>query len=244
MSAQKAVDLALSIKGKNQYTQTYLREQVFNGWSDCSSMVWKCYEKAYGINIGSWTGAQVGNGKQIFKRGKITAYSVMTKEEMAKLEPGDLIFYGYAEGFADHVEMYIGNGKQIGHGYGVGPKISDTLTYAHSGGVWQARRYYTDKTTTTAKTTTTTKPDAQKTAAPFPSYEPKYKVKVQDVDFLSVRTWAGTEFNRLVSVPKLFTGEVVQVCDQCVGSDGDIWYFAKVRDNVWGFIHSAYVKKI
>ena len=33
--AFKAVELAISREGKNQYTQTYLREQVFDGYSDC-----------------------------------------------------------------------------------------------------------------------------------------------------------------------------------------------------------------
>lgn len=138
MAAMQAVKAATSREGKNQYTQSWKRELVFDGWSDCSSLMWKSYEKAYGLYIGSWTGEQVCYGWQVgFYGGK----DHLTSEDLKHLEPGDLIFFG--SGDAKHVEMYVGNGRLFGHGSGT-PSYKNALTYTHSAGVYQARRYWTD----------------------------------------------------------------------------------------------------
>lgn len=141
---QAAVDLAMSRLGKNQYTQSSLRTQVFSGYSDCSSLVWKCFERAYGIYVGSWTGEQVGKGRRVLLCQNRYAYGKLTQSEIEQMQPGDCIYYG--SGSATHVEMYIGNGRQIGHGSGTGPTIKNCLTYGHPSGVYQIRRFVADDT--------------------------------------------------------------------------------------------------
>ena len=143
MAANKVMKLAISREGKNQYTNSDKRENVFSGYSDCSSLYWKCYEKAYGLYIGSWTGQQVQHGWQIkCWNGKKS----LTLKDYEGLEPGDLIFFG--SGDAVHVEGYVGmiNGVPMLFGHGSGtPHYNNGLTYTHKAGFYQARRYYVEK---------------------------------------------------------------------------------------------------
>lgn len=141
-NGQAACDLALSRLKKNQYTQSSLRVQVFNGYSDCSSLVWKCFERAYGIYVGSWTGEQVSRGRQIIRRKTAVKYARLTQTDLDKMQIGDCIYYG--AGSAVHVEIYLGNGQQIGHGSGIGPTIKQSLEYSHPAGVYQVRRFVAD----------------------------------------------------------------------------------------------------
>lgn len=115
---------------------------MFSGYSDCSSLVWKCFERAYGIYVGSWTGEQVNRGRRILLCKNRYSYGKLTQEEISQLQPGDCIYYG--SGSAYHVEMYLGNGRQIGHGSGIGPTIKNCLEYSHSYGVYQVRRFIAD----------------------------------------------------------------------------------------------------
>ena len=56
---EDVVQLVLSRVGKNTYSQDGgLRQRVFdepNGYSDCSSLMWKAFERGAGIQIGTWT---------------------------------------------------------------------------------------------------------------------------------------------------------------------------------------------
>lgn len=131
------IQKGLSMRGHNTYTQSDRRTQVFSepGYSDCSSFCWKMYERFFGIYVGSYTGEQITRGKLVLRGngGRVTA------AQMAQFKKGDLLFYGVSR--VSHVEMYIGNGQQLGHGSGMGPKLKNTLEYLHSGGFAQARRY-------------------------------------------------------------------------------------------------------
>jgi len=93
------------------------------------------YERYFGIYVGSWTGEQVGRGTRVLLG---NGYMV-TQDNLNSLKPGDLLFYG--GGSAQHVEMYIGNNQQLGHGSGMGPTLKTTTAYKHSAGFYQARRY-------------------------------------------------------------------------------------------------------
>lgn len=75
------------------------------------------------------------------------------------------------------------------------------------------------------------------------SNEPAWKVKVT-ADALNVRTWAGTNNSKLKSYPTINKGKIVDVCDVVNAKDGSKWYYIKIDDKVYGFVHSAYVKKI
>ena len=134
---QAMINYGLKIQGTLDYTQDSRRTRVFEnpGWSDCSSFCWKMYERFFGIYVGSWTGEQIGLGTKVVDG----TGGTVTQAQMSKLKPGDLLFYG--KGSPSHVEMYIGNGQQLGHGSGWGPTLKNTLTYKHPKGFLQARRY-------------------------------------------------------------------------------------------------------
>lgn len=236
MSCPKVVKLAKSLELKNVYTQdSGLRYKVFDGFSDCSSFVHMCFQKAYGIYVGVWTGEQVKNGKQLLARKTVTANSRITKEEMDKLVPGDCLYYGYEDGNAYHVEMYIGDGKQIGHGCGVGPVISDTLTYTHHKGFWQARRFYTEVTDPVPEKKTESKQEASDV-----SFEAKYKVKVS----IPVRSYAGDEYSLLKSIPYLHGGELVEVCDKIKDNSKNDWFFVRINGCIYGFVDARNFTRI
>ena len=131
------IQKGLSMRGHNSYTQSSLRTHVFDepGYSDCSSFCWKMYERFFNIYVGSWTGEQVERGTRVLTGNG----NMVTQANLASLKPGDLLFYG--GGSAKHVEMYIGNNQQLGHGSGMGPTLKTTTQYKHSAGFSQARRY-------------------------------------------------------------------------------------------------------
>lgn len=123
-----------SIENKDQYSQdSNLRLQVGKGWGDCSSTVQWVYKTALGIDPGSWTGAQIQQGKVVDSGGDIP--------NEANLRPGDLLFYGPGGGSREvtHVEMYMGNGEIMGHGSGTGPHRGQITSRA--GRFVEARRY-------------------------------------------------------------------------------------------------------
>lgn len=139
MAAKKAVAYCTSREGKNTYTQSQKRYQVGEGFSDCSSLVWWAYKKAYGINIGTWTGEQLASGELIEKYDM--QVRPLTDKEIAKLQPGDLVFFG--DGSGAHVEIYAGEGRLFGHGSGT-PSYKDAKKYTHPAGLRESRRYYTE----------------------------------------------------------------------------------------------------
>lgn len=144
---QDVIDLVLSRVGKNQYTQNLaLRVKVFEGYSDCSSLQWKCYERGAGIYIGANTREQITKGNQVYNN-----TSGATSLPASLMEPGDLVFFegapgGHGSGSSEHVEMYIGNNQLCGHGSGIGPTIKNANSYIASSPSWgnyfsEVRRY-------------------------------------------------------------------------------------------------------
>lgn len=132
-SEQRAALVAAveSREGKNQYTQGSKRDQVADGWSDCSSLMRWAHEKALGVYIGDNTEAQINSGKLTTVD---VAISAGVPDEAALL-PGDLLFFRGrdtsrgASQYVGHVEMYIGNGQISGHGSGVGPVRKNMADY-------------------------------------------------------------------------------------------------------------------
>lgn len=66
---------------------------------------------------------------------------------------------------------------------------------------------------------------------------------------LKVRSWAGRQHSLIKSVPRLFKGDVVQVCDVLVSDDskGDKWYFIRIPTSSgyrYGFACAQYLKYI
>lgn len=137
---EEVVQLVLSRVGKNTYTQEAgLREQVFNGYSDCSSLMWKCFEKGAGIQIGTWTGAQIDQGSLVYTNPGSS--HILTADMQATCARGDLVFWGPSRGDSRHVEMYLGNNQLVGHGSGIGPTIKTASAYSHTYKLLEVRRY-------------------------------------------------------------------------------------------------------
>lgn len=72
----------------------------------------------------------------------------------------------------------------------------------------------------------------------------KWYGTVTATDGLNVRTWAGTENSRLNSIPVIKYGTKVGICDSCRAKDGSTWYYIVINGNTYGFVHSAYIKKV
>ena len=129
---QAIVDKGLSRKGKNQYTQGSKRTQVGSGYGDCSSTVRWCYQQILGIDIGLNTEAQI-------KSKKLKDVEVPIKNgvpDESYLRKADLLYFrgndtSRTKGVG-HVEMYIGNGKLLGHGGGTGPTEKKLVGYCQS----------------------------------------------------------------------------------------------------------------
>lgn len=164
--ASAAANLVISREGKNKYTQDWnLRSKCDLGYSDCSALMQWAYKKAYGIDIGSYTEPQSERGKLV---GKINEYPI----DKSHLKVGDLVFYRghsaidksrpYSIG---HVEMYIGNGTLIGHGWGTGPTRKNMDSYRRAD-FCMIRRYYEGDPVKNTPTPKPTPPVVEKPKVP------------------------------------------------------------------------------
>lgn len=119
------------------YSQGPLRLTPEKGmYTDCSALVYYAYQQVLGIRIGTYTGAQYTQGQLITKGSGAINLSL--------LEKGDLIFFNWAGGRStvDHVEMYAGDGKCVGHGGpDPGPDIGNLNDKATGAINWYVRRH-------------------------------------------------------------------------------------------------------
>ena len=132
--AEQRAALASKVKsreGKNQYTQGSRRDEVANGYSDCSSLMRWAHEEVLGIYIGDNTEGQINSSK-------LTTVNVPIKNgipDESKILVGDLLFFRGrdtsrgASQYVGHVEMYVGNGECSGHGSGIGPTRKNMADY-------------------------------------------------------------------------------------------------------------------
>ncbi|MDO4272718.1 MAG: NlpC/P60 family protein [Eubacteriales bacterium] len=224
------IALVKSRQGKNQYTQSSKREQVFTGYSDCSSLMWKCFEKAAGVYIGTWTGEQIDKGELVYQN--TGSSHVLTKAMQSKILPGDLAFWGPSRGDSRHVEMYLGNNQIIGHGSGVGPTIKTADQYSHTYKVLEVRRYIPAET----------KPA-------YDGREVEVAIGRCKKTTWYVRDWAGKEHDKIKSVPALKKGMLMYIMDYDQhDSLGQKWYFVKLQhpDKQWvfGFVLASGIEVI
>lgn len=224
--AFKAVELATSREGKNQYTQSDLRSQVFGGYSDCSSLWWKAFEKAYGIQIGTWTGEQVEKGTQVAYYG---GKDHLTEEDYKKLQIGDLIYFGSGE--AKHVEGFAGwkNGVPMLFGHGSGtPSYKNGLTYTHSAKFYQARRFYTEESGIASESSgsTPTSTVSAETVAYVARMSKDTKTYV-DAGKTRSTLWPELKKNTLVDVVK---GKTIK------DESGKSWYLVRLAHPSEGFV--------
>ena len=147
---KEAVALAKSRVRLNRYTQGEKRVYAGGypspgdgvmGYSDCSAFVRWVLQKATGVDIGYNTNAQIRNRS----RGVVVemAGDAQVQPNQALLLPGDCLYFKGTPSHlwqVGHVEMYLGNGKSIGHGGGVGPTVKALKAYCR-GRSTPARKY-------------------------------------------------------------------------------------------------------
>ena len=138
---QKALaEKLLGIKGKLSYSMSGARNPE-KGSADCSSTVNWAYKKVTGTDIGNNTGDILSNKNteiidMASNMDKTNGGSNSSGPNLSKLMPGDIMLYSRPTGSYNkgrpyrvgHVEMYIGNGERIGHGSGMGPKVTSAST--------------------------------------------------------------------------------------------------------------------
>jgi len=135
------VSLMTSFENQLHYSKDVRNPE--RGSADCSSTVQYCYKKVCNIDIGSNTNAQITSSKGI----DVDIASPGSAPNESKLKIGDLLYYrnpnsGYANKVG-HVEMYVGNGKCMGHG---GPDYNDMGPNFHTLSSYRTKkdggRYY------------------------------------------------------------------------------------------------------
>ena len=133
MKSSKQVQIvrqALLLREKNQYTQSNRRLLVDKGYSDCSSFVWWVYLSTLKIDIGMDTPEQI-----LSLKGLDVDFGDADTPDAARLNPGDLLFFRGTDTSrpfqVGHVEMYLGQGKLIGHNDNglPGPTVKDLDTF-------------------------------------------------------------------------------------------------------------------
>ena len=84
-----------------------------SGYCDCSSFLYRAFNKVLGIKLGTYTVSQMNDGTRI-AAGK-------GNMPLDKMQVGDLILYNTPGGRStvDHVEVYMGNNDISGHGGGL-----------------------------------------------------------------------------------------------------------------------------
>lgn len=63
-----------------------------------------------------------------------------------------------------------------------------------------------------------------------------------DTDALQVRVWAGKQYAPLKSIPVIYRGRQVDICDAIKADDGSKWYYIKIDNNIYGFVSAKYIK--
>lgn len=116
---------------------------LVTGATDCSGFVKAMYLAVTGIQLGQITSQQYTQGRRV-----ATGTGSL---DMSQLRVGDLIYFKWSNPawqspkVTDHVEMYIGGGKSIGHpGPGMGPRILDLAPQIANAQRWWAQRHIED----------------------------------------------------------------------------------------------------
>lgn len=134
---QALVDKMRSIEGTISYSMNGPRDPD-KGSADCSSTVNWAYKSVTGTDVGNNTLAMFNNENtevvdQASNMDPTTGGSNSSGPDLNKIQPGDILLYsrpdgGYTAGRpyrVGHVEMYMGDNSRIGHGSGMGPKITE-----------------------------------------------------------------------------------------------------------------------
>lgn len=224
---QKAKNYVLSREGKNRYTQSEKRTQVDNGYSDCSSLQQRAF-KEVGIEIGSYTGAQIEKGEFVQLGG--------TLPDESKMQIGDLLFFAtnYDNGRpynVGHVEMYVGNGQISGHGSGIGPTRKNMIDYC------KQRNRIGKKFIGVKRYIPNDGSETEKDEIKFDE-RPMFVGQCTGDD-VNVRKGPATTYGTITGWPKLNTGNRVDVYER-IGS----WYKVKIAGKYVGYVFAKYIEEV
>lgn len=149
-AAEKAAELMRGWEKRFSYSQGAGRlSPESSGYTDCSGVIWYAYQQAASLDVGTWTGEQAENGRQIAWGNNGMPYNA---ETLYGMRTGDLVLIDWntvtspGNTSYDHVEMYMGDNKLMGHGGGtahpMGPYWKDDmLAYMRNVATWEIRRY-------------------------------------------------------------------------------------------------------
>lgn len=137
-TAQQQI-VAKMIGWENQFAYKQSGDRLHpdvSGYGDCSSVVWRAYQLVAGIDVGTWTGEQRERGRLIASGGPSTGFPLDVAQ------PADLLQVTHTNG-VQHVEMYMGDNRLMGHGSAPGPHWNSrsATEYVARQREWQLRRY-------------------------------------------------------------------------------------------------------
>lgn len=162
-------------------------------------------------------------------------------------EPGYIILYNWGDktqpndGHADHIGVVesVSNGQITVIEGNKGEAVARRVLSVGNGYI---RGYAAPKY------------DVAEPAAPQPSAPKTESTICKEVQWtgvvntaqLNVRTYAGTENDKLKSYPMISQGTKVGVCDTVKDKDGDPWYYIQIdgdKGTKYGFVSAAYITK-
>lgn len=110
----------------NRYSYQIADDGTITGTSaDCSSLIQGVYKKFLDSDPGSWTGAMLqSSNTYTVEKGSGSPGDAPTE---SKMQLGDLVIYG-PNPSGSHVEMYVGDGKTMGHGSAPGPHYASSAS--------------------------------------------------------------------------------------------------------------------
>lgn len=130
-----------SWEGRFAYSQAGGRLDPENsGYGDCSSTIWKAYQKVTGLDVGTYTGAMLEKGREVQRGSGGTL-------DYGLVRAGDLLIISWDSSWSlrsQHVELIMPDHTLMGHGGGQGPtKKGDANAYMarYPNASWRARRY-------------------------------------------------------------------------------------------------------
>lgn len=139
--AQKVWELYHSWENRFQYSQGAGRlNPLQSGYGDCSSTIWRAYQDAVGIDVGTWTGAMRSKGRRIAISTSDSFDTMISRSQV-----GDLLLLTWRGGDTvnyDHVDMVSDDKRLFGHGGpGKGPTFKTFESRRTRAIKWELRRY-------------------------------------------------------------------------------------------------------
>ena len=237
---ESAVTWACSIANDNAHGY----DEIYR-WGpdyDCSSAVITAWEQA-GVKVKTAGATYTGNMYSVFvKNGFKDVTKSVNLMTGSGLQRGDVLLNHIC-----HTAMYCGNGLEV--------EASINELGCVSGGQAgdQTGREFAINVFRNYPFDVVLRYQEQTAAKDEPVKEPKklstdinfygtVNIDADPEDFLSVRSYAGTEYPEIKSIPKLRAGDIIKVCDTVKDSKGESWYYVKLHGGILGFVYAGYVK--